>query len=748
DTTPTTPTSDTTPTTPTPDTTPMTPTSDTTPTTATPDTTPNTPTPDTRPTTPTPDNTPTTPTPDTTPTTLRTETTPTELHGNGTCSGLADIVFVVDGSGSIGHGNFKIVLNFIRNITNLISTGGLMNFRIGMVTFSENATKIFDPYTYNDTESLDEVIANVHYPAQSTRTDLGLNLARSIFLDNGLSHVILLLTDGQSSNRVETKLAADILRANNITTLSVGITESINRKELEYISGSENIFTVDDFNQLQSVLEGLVQKTCESILEKNNSATNTTPTTPTPDTTPATTIQDTTKKTPTSEITPTTPTPDTTPSLFTTPTASNGNETCHGLADIIFVVDGSGSIGLGNFKIVLTFIRSVTNQFSTGGLLNFGIGMVTFSENATKIFDTYTYNYTESMDEVIANVHYPAQSTRTDLGLNLARSMFLDNGRSHVILLLTDGQSSNRLATKLAADVLRADNITTLSVGITESINRKELEYISGSENIFTVDDFNQLQSVLGALVQRTCESIHEKDNSVTITTHREDTTLMTSRAETTPRTPTLDTTSRTPTPDTEPCLFTTPTETPNLFCPGKADIVFVVDASGSIGKSNYEIVLSFVTNITAVLASGVPSDVRFGMVVYSGNVTQVFNLNTYNDIQEIQKAIATAPYFASVTRTDAGLDLAREMLTSEGRVHASHIVILLTDGISTARDQTKLAAQRLRDNNITAISIGVTDAVNPFELNEISLPGNVLLVGEFYLLRNVLIHLARQTCK
>ncbi|CAL1530590.1 unnamed protein product, partial [Lymnaea stagnalis] len=196
--------------------------------------------------------------------------------------------------------------------------------------------------------------------------------------------------------------------------------------------------------------------------------------------------------------------------------------------------------------------------------------------------------------------------------------------------------------------------------------------------------------------------------------------------------------------------ISTTPstTDATTVFCPGKADIVFVVDASGSIGETNFQIVLSFVTNITAVLTSEGQSDVRFGMVVYSERVTEVFNLNTFNTIQEIQKAIATAPYFASFTRTDKGLDLAREMLTSEGRVNASHIVILLTDGISTARDKTKLAAQRLRDNNITALSVGVTDAINPFELNEISLPGNVFLVGEFYLLQNVLSRLTRQTCR
>ena len=64
------------------------------------------------------------------------------------------------------------------------------------------------------------------------------------------------------------------------------------------------------------------------------------------------------------------------------------------------------------------------------------------------------------------------------------------------------------------------------------------------------------------------------------------------------------------------------------------ADIVFVVDSSGSIrdkGFENWDIVLEFISDIVGALPIG-ENGVRVGMVVFSNNAENGFYLNDYYD--------------------------------------------------------------------------------------------------------------------
>ncbi|CAL1530592.1 unnamed protein product, partial [Lymnaea stagnalis] len=182
-----------------------------------------------------------------------------------TCNGDADIVFVVDASGSIGSSNFQKVLRFIINITTYFSDDALSGIRFGLVTFSDAANISFDLDKYNDSVSLRQAISSVPYARGFTRTDKGLDKARNMFGKDRRPHVIILVTDGQSSSRESTKAAADRLREANIITLGIGVTDSINEEELKYIGGPNDILTVNNFDVLQDILQGLVRRTCQSI---------------------------------------------------------------------------------------------------------------------------------------------------------------------------------------------------------------------------------------------------------------------------------------------------------------------------------------------------------------------------------------------------------------------------------------------------------------------------------------------------
>ena len=58
-------------------------------------------------------------------------------------------------------------------------------------------------------------------------------------------------------------------------------------------------------------------------------------------------------------------------------------------------------------------------------------------------------------------------------------------------------------------------------------------------------------------------------------------------------------------------------------------DIIFILDASGSIGYDNFERMKSFLVSLVGVLDIG--GQTRVGLVQFSDNAKEVFSLNTYS---------------------------------------------------------------------------------------------------------------------
>ena len=126
----------------------------------------------------------------------------------------------------------------------------------------------------------------------------------------------------------------------------------------------------------------------------------------------------------------------------------------------------------------------------------------------------------------------------------------------------------------------------------------------------------------------------------------------------------------------------------------GIADLVFIVDSSGSINQTlsasgryeNWELSLRFLTAIVDRVDAG--GDWRVGMVVYSVSAQNRFFLNTYTNKNSIKNAILTTRYLTGGTNTADGILKARtqQFLVSRGdRREAQNVVFIITDGKATA---------------------------------------------------------------
>jgi len=130
------------------------------------------------------------------------------------------------------------------------------------------------------------------------------------------------------------------------------------------------------------------------------------------------------------------------------------------------------------------------------------------------------------------------------------------------------------------------------------------------------------------------------------------------------------------------------------MDCPTDIDIVFVVDASGSIGSTNFNLVKSFLSRLVGRLDID-SGNTRVALVTYASNVGSGFNLSDYNTVASIQRAISRLTYSSGGTNTAAALAYVRTtMLTSAAgdRSNVPNVVVVLTDGNSNNRNYTKVS--------------------------------------------------------
>ena len=96
------------------------------------------------------------------------------------------------------------------------------------------------------------------------------------------------------------------------------------------------------------------------------------------------------------------------------------------------------------------------------------------------------------------------------------------------------------------------------------------------------------------------------------------------------------------------------------------ADIIFVLDSSGSIGKGNYELMLNFTKSIVSEFIIG-PNNVQIGVNYYGNQARLAFQLNTYDNEQDVLEAIEEIPWLDQNTNTSGGIRLMhRDMFVPE----------------------------------------------------------------------------------
>ena len=155
-----------------------------------------------------------------------------------------------------------------------------------------------------------------------------------------------------------------------------------------------------------------------------------------------------------------------------------------------------------------------------------------------------------------------------------------------------------------------------------------------------------------------------------------------------------------------------------SLGCTRDFHIMFVMDASGSIGGSNFEIMKSFVANVIRSLNTS--TDSKVGVIRFSNSAQVVIPLQSTQDASGLATQVLAVGYTGSGTATHTALGLMETELLAAIVDSAAPIGILITDGRSNNRALTLAAADGVHAEGISMYTFGIGDT-NDEELQAIA---------------------------
>ncbi|XP_021097829.1 collagen alpha-6(VI) chain [Heterocephalus glaber] len=517
----------------------------------------------------------------------------------------ADIYLLIDGSGSTQATDFHEMKSFLSEVVGMFNIAP-QKVRVGAVQYADSWDLEFEINKYSNKHDLGKAIENIRQMGGNTNTGAALNFTLGLLQrakkqrGNRVPCHLVVLTNGASKDSILEP--AYRLREENIHVYAIGVKEA-NHTQLREIAGEEKrVYYVRNFDALKDIRNQVVQEICTEGACKDMKA------------------------------------------------------------DIMFLVDSSGSIGPENFSKMKMFMKNLVSK-SQIGADRVQIGVVQFSDVNKEEFPLNRFMSQSEISNAIDQMAHIGETTLTGSALTFVSQYFsLSKGaRPNVrkfLILITDGEAQDIV--KDPADALRQEGIIVYSVGVFGS-NVTQLEEISGRpEMVFYVENFDILQHIEDDLVFGIC-SPREECKRIEV-----------------------------------------------------LDVVFVIDSSGSIDYDEYNIMKDFMIGLVKKADVG-KNQVRFGALKYADDPEVLFYLNDLGTKLEVISVLQGDQPMGGNTYTAEALAFADHMFTEPqgSRLHRGvpQVLIVITDGESHDAEKLNVTAQALRDKGILVLAVGIAGA-------------------------------------
>uniref|UniRef100_A0A8C8RRD2 VWFA domain-containing protein n=1 Tax=Pelusios castaneus TaxID=367368 RepID=A0A8C8RRD2_9SAUR len=513
--------------------------------------------------------------------------------------------------------------------------------RIGLIQYSDAPHTEFFLNTYHRKEDILEEIQKLQYKGGDTKTGLSLQfMLKNHFKESagsrregGVPQIAVLITDGHSQDNIQ-EPAREVKDA-GITMYAIGIKNAslVELQEIASDPDDKHVYEVKDFTALQDISHNMLQVLCTTVEEVSQQITQ----------------------------------------VF---------QVCRKatLADVVFLVDASTSIGPENFQKVKNFLYTLVSSLDVSSD-QIRVGLAQYSNETFKVFLLNQYSLKNDILDQIQNLPYRSGGSYTGTALDFVRTTYFTESAGsraqenipQVVILVTGGESSDEV--KMPANKLKARGISVYVVGINVQ-NTTELQEIANkplNKFLFVIDNYDVLQDLPRSLLQTMC--------------------------------------------------FAVESQIKVCSSASVADIVFLVDESSRIGLRNFQLTRAFLLKIVNALDIG-PNNVRVGLVLYSDEPRLEFSLDTFQDKSDIFNYLTKLPYRGGRTYTGAAIDfLRKKAFTQEAGSRKTQgvqqLAVVITDGQSL--DDFIEPASKLRRSGVVVYAVGTRNISNSSQLDKIA---------------------------
>uniref|UniRef100_UPI00358F5A66 collagen alpha-1(XIV) chain-like isoform X1 n=1 Tax=Myxine glutinosa TaxID=7769 RepID=UPI00358F5A66 len=188
-------------------------------------------------------------------------------------SSKADIVFLVDGSWSIGDANFEKLKRFLCILLALIGNLGPDGAQVGFVQYSDDARTEFKLNEHTDRDALLHAVKNIQYKGGNTKTGLGMDhVKKHLFVPEGgmrrgTPKLLVVVTDGRSQDVVKSVAMEIQHKGYNIFAVGIGDADMTEIRTIASFPSEHHSFFVQDFNSFLEIQEKLITHMCEAASE-------------------------------------------------------------------------------------------------------------------------------------------------------------------------------------------------------------------------------------------------------------------------------------------------------------------------------------------------------------------------------------------------------------------------------------------------------------------------------------------------
>ncbi|XP_070285106.1 vitrin isoform X1 [Myotis yumanensis] len=401
-----------------------------------------------------------------------TSTQPLDPASQGDPNCKVDLAFLIDGSASIGSRRFRIQKQFLADVAQALDIGPAGPL-VGVVQYGDNPATQFNLKTHMSSRDLKAAIEKITQRGGLSNVGRAISFVTKNFFSKangnrgGAPNVAVVLVDGWPTDKVEE--ASRLARESGINVFFITMEGAVEHEKpyvMEPNFASKAVCRTNGFYSISVPSWFSLHKSVQPLVKR---------------------VCDTDRLA--------------------------CSKTCFNSADVGFVIDGSSSVGTGNFRTVLQFVANLSREFEISDT-DTRIGAVQYTYEQRLEFGFDTYSTKPDILNAIKRVGYWSGGTSTGAAINYALEQLFKESKPNkrkLMVLITDGKSYDDI--RIPAMAAHHKGVITYAVGIAWAA-QEELDVIAthpAKDHAFFVDEFDNLYKLVPKVIQNICTEFNSR---------------------------------------------------------------------------------------------------------------------------------------------------------------------------------------------------------------------------------------------